>query len=58
MDRGLTLICKQAVMASETPGTGNLFIVDDNPMMRDALSIVSRWPAIESSFLCRASTAP
>jgi len=40
MDRGLTLICKEAVMASETPGTRNLFIVDDDPMMRDALSIV------------------
>jgi two-component system, LuxR family, response regulator FixJ len=40
MDHGLTLICKEAVMASETPGTRNLFIVDDDPMMRDALSIV------------------
>jgi len=39
MDRGLTLI-KEAIMASEIPGTRNLFIVDDNPMMRDALSVV------------------
>src|SRR5262249_54793139 len=40
MDRGLTLICQEAVMTSETPGIRNLFIVDDDPMMRDALSIV------------------
>src|SRR5262245_40771392 len=40
MDRGLTLICQEAVMASEPPGIRNLFSADDDPMMRHAVPIV------------------
>jgi hypothetical protein len=36
----LTLLSKEAVMALESPGTRDLFIVDDDMMMRDALSVV------------------